>query len=77
MSIPEPSPGQKIPCQVKVRYRHAGQPALLEKIGEDRVRITFEEPVRSAAPGQSAVFYDENGCVIGGGIIEDTVFDAG
>ncbi len=77
MSIPEPSYGQKIPCQVKVRYRHAGQPALLEKIGEDRVRITFEEPVRSAAPGQSAVFYDENDCVIGGGIIEDTVFDAG
>ena len=70
MSIPKPASGDKIPCQVKVRYRHAGQPALLEMIGEDRVRITFDEPVRSAAPGQSAVFYDENDCVIGGGVIE-------
>ena len=76
MSIPAPLPGQKITCQVKVRYRHAGQAALLETIGENRVKITFEEPVRSAAPGQSAVFYDESGCVIGGGIIEDTVFES-
>lgn len=76
MSIPEPAPGEKVPCQVKVRYRHAGQSALLEKIAEDRVQITFDEPVRSAAPGQSAVFYDENGCVIGGGIIDDTIFDS-
>ena len=75
MSIPEPLPGQKIDCQVKVRYRHAGQAALLEKIGEDRVKVTFEKPVRSAAPGQSAVFYDESGCIIGGGIIDDTVFE--
>jgi tRNA-specific 2-thiouridylase len=74
MSIPEPASDEKIRCQVKVRYRHAGQPALLEKTGEDCVKITFEEPVRSAAPGQSAVFYDENNCVIGGGIIKDTVF---
>ena len=70
MSIPKPAIGDKVRCQVKVRYRHAGQSALLEMIGEDRVRITFEEPVRSAAPGQSAVFYDENDCVIGGGVIE-------
>jgi tRNA-specific 2-thiouridylase len=33
------------------------------------LRITFDDPVRAAAPGQSSVFYDENDCVIGGGII--------
>ena len=75
MSIPGPAADEKIPCQVKVRYRHAGQSALLEKAGEDRVRLSFDGSVRSAAPGQSAVFYDESGCVIGGGIIEDTVFE--
>ena len=75
MSIPGPAADEKIPCQVKVRYRHAGQSALLEKVGEDRVMLSFDESVRSAAPGQSAVFYDESGCVIGGGIIEDTVFE--
>ena len=36
--------------------------------------MTFDEPVRFAAPGQSAVFYDENACVIGGGIISDVLF---
>ena len=36
---------------------------------EDMLRICFDEPVRAAAPGQSAVFYDEERCVIGGGII--------
>ena len=76
MSIPEPSEGQQIDCQVKVRYRHAGQSAKLEKVGKDRVMLTFDEPVRSAAPGQSAVFYDKDGCVIGGGIIEAAVFDS-
>ena len=75
MSIPDPEPGEEVRCQAKVRYRHAGQPAVLSKVSADRVMVTFDEPVRSAAPGQSAVFYDDEGCVIGGGIIEEAVFD--
>ena len=47
----------------------------MEKTGEDQVRILFEEPVRSAAPGQSAVFYDENDCLIGGGVISEALFE--
>lgn len=74
MGIPEPKPGETLRLQVKVRYHHPGQYALLEKAGEDRLKVTFEEPVRSAAPGQSAVFYDEDGCVAGGGIISDVLF---
>ena len=69
LSIPAPAAGEKIHCTVKVRYHHIGQEALLEMQGTDRVKITFSEPVRAAAPGQSAVFYDEEDCVIGGGII--------
>lgn len=60
-------------CQVKIRYHHPGQPAVLEAAGEDRLKITFDAPVRSAAPGQSAVFYDDSGCLIGGGIIADAL----
>ncbi len=74
MSIPEPGPGEKIRCQVKVRYRHPGQPAAVEKAGDGLFDVTFEEPVRSAAPGQSAVFYDGDGCVIGGGVIAGVRF---
>ena len=40
-------------------------------IGEQNpnVKVTFGKPVRAATPGQSAVFYDAEGCVIGGGRI--------
>ena len=76
MGIPEPGEGEQIRCQVKVRYRHAGgQYALMEKLGEGRARIRFEEAVRFAAPGQSAVFYDDNGRLLGGGIIEEVLFE--
>ena len=54
---------------VKIRYHHPGEEAVLTRDGDDRIRIEFVKPVRAATPGQSAVFYDENGCVIGGGRI--------
>lgn len=73
LSIPEPKTSEKLRCQVKVRYRHAGEYATLEKTDDDRMKISFDGPVRFAAPGQSAVFYDDDGCVVGGGIIAETV----
>ena len=74
MSISEPEEGEAVRCQVKVRYRHSGQDALLEKLGEDRFKISFEEPVRFAAPGQSAVFYDKDDCLMGGGVISEVIY---
>ena len=74
MGILDPAVGDSFRCQVKIRYRHPGQCAAVEKTGDDEVKITFEEPVRSATPGQSAVFYDENDCLLGGGIISEAVF---
>lgn len=73
MGIPGLGDDEAVRCQVKVRYRHAGQHALLEKLDGDRVKATFEEPVQSAAPGQSAVFYDEDGCLLGGGFIAEAI----
>ncbi len=69
MSIPDLKTGEKVRAAVKIRYHHAGTAAEIEMLDEDKVKITFDEPVRAAAPGQSAVFYDENDCVVGGGII--------
>ena len=64
---------ERLACTVKVRYRHGDQPAVVEGVKEGLVKITFAEPVRAPAPGQSAVFYDGDGCVIGGGIIAEVL----
>lgn len=69
-SFEEPQPGTVYRGMAKIRYHHEGQTADICVTEPGKVRITFDEPVRAAAPGQSAVWYDENGCVIGGGIIE-------
>ena len=74
MSIEGLAPGEELHCQVKIRYHHPGAPATLTPAetgadGDVSIRVLFDEPVRAAAPGQSAVFYDADGCVIGGGII--------
>jgi tRNA-specific 2-thiouridylase len=53
---------------VKIRYRHAEQPALVRQTGERELEIEFDQPQRAAAPGQSAVIYDGD-VVIGGGVI--------
>ena len=76
MSIPGLNAGETLRCKVSTRYRHPGQSATLEADGDGCVRVSFDEPVQFAAPGQSAVFYDENACVIGGGIISDVIFNA-
>ena len=69
MGIEPPGAGGKINCKVKIRYHHAGGSAEIKNMGDGKVKISFEKPVRAATPGQAAVFYDENGCILGGGII--------
>lgn len=51
----------------KIRYQALPAEGMLN-VGEDFVSVTFKEPQRAAAPGQSMVFYDGER-VIGGGII--------
>jgi tRNA-specific 2-thiouridylase len=55
----------------KIRYAQAPAPASAFPLGEDRVRLCFEEPQRAVAPGQAAVFYDVDDpeLVVGGGTI--------
>lgn len=54
--------------QAKARYRQTAQPAVVEQVGEDRIRVTFDQPQRAITPGQAVVLYDGD-IVIGGGTI--------
>ncbi len=52
----------------KIRYADKGTKCLIEMVGEDQIKCTFEKPVRAVTPGQAVVFY-ENDYVLGGGTI--------
>ena len=69
MGVPELEPGEKLEVWGKVRYQHAAAAAELTALEGGRAKLRFAEPVRAAAPGQAAVFYDAAGRVLGGGII--------
>ncbi len=53
----------------RVRYR---QPLMKAKLvcGKKNCKLLFDNPVKFIASGQSAVFYDAKGVILGGGIIK-------
>ena len=51
----------------KIRYKDKGSLSTIQTEGE-MIKVTFHEMVSGVAPGQSAVFYEDND-VIGGGFI--------
>jgi tRNA-specific 2-thiouridylase len=59
---------EPISVSVKIRHRHQGAPATIEKSGDNEIVITFDKPQRAITPGQAAVFYADN-VVVGGGWI--------
>lgn len=60
---------EPVKAKVKIRYNDDGNPATLEQIDNDHIRVKFDEPQKSITPGQSAVFYSGDD-LLGGGIIE-------
>ena len=62
-----PSGGTRVTAQIRYRHRHAA--AAITPLPESRVRVVFDEPQHAVAPGQAAVFYDED-VVLGGGWID-------
>jgi len=57
------------PVQVQIRYRHRPVGAIARQLGEDRIRVTFDQLQRAVTPGQAAVIYDGDR-VLGGGWID-------
>jgi tRNA-specific 2-thiouridylase len=59
---------EEMRVSVKIRHRHEPAVATIERIGQDEILVTFDEPQRAITPGQAAVFYDGD-VVVGGGWI--------
>jgi tRNA-specific 2-thiouridylase len=62
-------PGEALPCEAKIRYRHAAVPAAVTALPDGGARVRFTEPQSAVTPGQAVVFYDGDR-VLGGGWIE-------
>jgi len=62
-------PPERLEVDVRLRYRHRALRATVSPAGDGRVVVSFATGGTTAAPGQSAVFYDGD-VVVGGGIIE-------
>ena len=62
----ELKPGDRF--NVQIRYRSKPTFATVISYGSETLRLKFDDPVRAAAPGQSAVLYD-GGIVVAGGVI--------
>ena len=77
-----PTGGLKLPlkCLARIRYRQPLQKARIMNyesgiknktiIHNSKFIIQFKEPQRAVTPGQSAVFYNKRGEMLGGGIID-------
>ncbi len=63
------TPPELFRAEVKIRYKASPASALVEPLGGNRMRVTFDAPLRDITPGQGAVVYQGDVC-LGGGIIE-------
>jgi tRNA-specific 2-thiouridylase len=68
-------PADRFTAQVKIRYKAKPVSAQIDVLPDDRMHITFEQPLRDITPGQGAVVYDGDQ-VLGSGIIERSRRDA-
>ena len=56
-------------CFARIRYRQPLQKVVVYGLKFKDYGLVFDVPQRAVAQGQSTVFYDESGNMLGGGII--------
>jgi tRNA (5-methylaminomethyl-2-thiouridylate)-methyltransferase len=59
---------ESVEVMAKIRYSHAGETCVIEKLADGKVKCHFKKPVRAVTPGQAVVFYMDD-YVFGGGTI--------
>ena len=62
-------PPEGITAIGKIRYAHAGAPCRVVPVGDDRIKVVFDEPQRAITPGQAVVLYDGDKVLLGGTIL--------
>jgi tRNA-uridine 2-sulfurtransferase len=58
-------------CTAKTRYRQPDQDCRVQRLGDGRLEVVFDQPQRAVTPGQSVVFYAGEAC-LGGAVIAAT-----
>lgn len=57
-------------CTAKFRYRQQDVKVKVNILKDNKVKVTFFEPVRAVTPGQAVVFYKDEIC-LGGALIDE------
>lgn len=58
----------------RIRYQQPLQKCKILKFDYNKIKVEFEKPQFAIAPGQSIVFYDNKGKVLGGGVISENSY---
>lgn len=61
---------EELDCVVKIRQKHRETEAVITRVSDDEIQISFNAPQLSVTPGQIAVAYDREGKVLLSGIIK-------
>ena len=61
------------PVEIKIRYMHTPATGLILVHENGDVEARFDQPQPAVTPGQAAVFYRDDGIVLGGGWIRESL----
>jgi tRNA-specific 2-thiouridylase len=59
---------EPLKIMAKTRYNQVEQPATVYPLGDDKIKVVFDEPQRAITKGQAVVMY-QGEYVLGGGTI--------